>query len=120
MMLFFWVLVPCRLVGRCHRFGEKYCLHRQGWSAIINSQSKPILFVDTSIIIYHPESDYFQNSINDAFAGLNRWFKANELTLNFDKTNFIKFATNNKTCISLNIGYDNKTIEILTTKFLGL
>jgi hypothetical protein len=22
MMLFFWVLAPCRLVGRCQRFGE--------------------------------------------------------------------------------------------------
>jgi hypothetical protein len=33
----------------------------------------------------------------------------------------MKFATNSKTCINLNIGYDNKTIEeVLTTKFLGL
>jgi hypothetical protein len=22
---FFWVLVPCRLVGRCQMFGETYC-----------------------------------------------------------------------------------------------
>jgi hypothetical protein len=27
MMMFFWVLRPCKLVGRCHRFGETYCLH---------------------------------------------------------------------------------------------
>jgi hypothetical protein len=65
---------------------------------IINSQSKPILFADdTSIIIYHPDSNYFQNSVNDVFADLNNWFKANKLTLNFDKTNFMKCATNNKT-----------------------
>jgi hypothetical protein len=32
MMMFFWVLVPCRLVGTCQRFGETYCLHLQGWS----------------------------------------------------------------------------------------
>jgi hypothetical protein len=52
---------------------------------------------------------------------LNKWFKANKLKLNFDKTNLLKFATNNKTRINLNIGYDNKIIiEILTTKFLGL
>jgi hypothetical protein len=31
MMLFFWVLAPCRLVGRCQRFGEIYCLHLQPW-----------------------------------------------------------------------------------------
>jgi hypothetical protein len=33
----------------------------------------------------------------------------------------MKLATNNKTSINFNIGYDDKTIEeILTTKFLGL
>jgi hypothetical protein len=40
----------------------------------------PILFADdTSIIIYHTGSNYFQNSINDVFASLNRWFKVNKL-----------------------------------------
>jgi hypothetical protein len=32
MLLFFWVLAPYRLVGRCQRFGETYCLHLHGWS----------------------------------------------------------------------------------------
>jgi hypothetical protein len=33
----------------------------------------------------------------------------------------MKFATNKKTYINLNTGYDNKTIgEGVTTKFLGL
>jgi hypothetical protein len=33
----------------------------------------------------------------------------------------MKFTSNNKTCINLNTGYDNKRIkEVLTTKFLGL
>jgi hypothetical protein len=30
-MIIFWVLVPCRLVGTCQRFGETCCLHLQGW-----------------------------------------------------------------------------------------
>jgi hypothetical protein len=30
MMLLLWVVTPCRLVGRCQRFGETYCLHLQG------------------------------------------------------------------------------------------
>jgi hypothetical protein len=51
----------------------------------------------------------------------NRWIKANKLILNFDKTNFMKFCTNNKTCVNLNMGFDDKTIEeVETTKFLGL
>jgi hypothetical protein len=31
-MLFFWVLSPCRIVGRCQRFEETYRLHLQGLS----------------------------------------------------------------------------------------
>jgi hypothetical protein len=34
---------------------------------------------------------------------------ANKLTLNFDKTNFIKFVSDNKRWINLSIGYGNKT-----------
>jgi hypothetical protein len=89
---------------------------------IINSHSKCILFADdTSIVIYRPDSNYFQNSIDDVFADLNNWFKANKLTLNFDKTKLMKFTTTNKISINFNIGYDNKTIEeVFTPKFLGL
>jgi hypothetical protein len=29
-MMLFWVLTPCRLVGRYQRFGETHCLHLQG------------------------------------------------------------------------------------------
>jgi hypothetical protein len=31
-MMFFWVLAPYRLVGRCQRFRETYYLHLPGWS----------------------------------------------------------------------------------------
>jgi hypothetical protein len=63
------------------------------------------------------DSNYFQNSINDIFTSLNKWFKAIKLALNFDKTDFM----NNKTYFNLNIGYDDKTIEeVETAKFLGM
>jgi hypothetical protein len=59
--------------------------------------------------------------MNDAFARLNKWIKANQLALNVDKKNCMKFCTNSKTCDNLNIRYDDKTIEeVETTKFLGL
>jgi hypothetical protein len=32
----------------------------------------------------------------------------------------MKFTTGKKTSINFNIGYDDKTIEVVTTKFLGL
>jgi hypothetical protein len=53
--------------------------------------------LQTSIIICHPDSNYFQISVNDVFADLNNWFKADKFTSSFDKTKFMKFATNNKT-----------------------
>jgi hypothetical protein len=30
MVWFFWIMAPCRLVGRCRSFGETYCLHLHG------------------------------------------------------------------------------------------
>jgi hypothetical protein len=33
MMMFFWVLAPYRIVGRCQRFGETYYLHLQAEAA---------------------------------------------------------------------------------------
>jgi hypothetical protein len=65
---------------------------------IISSPSQSVLFaVDTSTIVYHLDSNYFQNSNNDVFTDVSSWFKANKLTLNFDRVNFMRFATNNKT-----------------------
>jgi hypothetical protein len=40
------------------------------------------------MIIYYPDSNYFQNSINDVFAYLNNRFRANKLILNFDNTDY--------------------------------
>jgi hypothetical protein len=49
-------------------------------------------FVGSSIIMSHLEIDYFQSCMNDVFASFNRWFKASELTLNVDKTNYVLTA----------------------------
>lgn len=73
------------------------------------------------IIIYHPESNYFQNYFNDVFTSLDNWLKSNKLTLHFDKTNVLKFSTNKKTCINLSIGYDDRIVEeVGTNEFLGV
>jgi hypothetical protein len=80
-----------------------------------------MLFADnTNIIISSPEIGCFENFIHDVLASLNKYIKDNKLTLHFDKTNFMKFCKNDKTCINLSIGYDDKMIEVEATKFLGL
>jgi hypothetical protein len=52
---------------------------------------------------------------------MNKWFNANRLALNIDKTNIMKFATNNSPQYVLNIEYSGKYIEeSVNTRFLGL
>jgi hypothetical protein len=56
-------------------------------------KSNPILFADdTSIIFTNSKSEDFKNDINIVFESLNKWFEANKLSLNFDKTHYIQFA----------------------------
>jgi hypothetical protein len=78
-------------------------------------QFKRILFADDTELVY------FQNIMNDVLVDLNNWFKANKLSLNVDKTNYIKFAIKNKICFSWNLGSDNKFIaKVKANTFLGL
>jgi hypothetical protein len=53
--------------------------------------------------------------VNDVFASLNKWIKANKPTLNADKTNCVISYLQQNLCY-LSIGYE----EVGTTKFLGL
>jgi hypothetical protein len=57
-----------------------------------SNKSKLILFADdTSIIVTNPNPTDFIKDINMTFKNINEWFKANLLSLNFDKTKFIQF-----------------------------
>jgi hypothetical protein len=52
---------------------------------------------------------------------MSKWFSANKVALNPDKTNIIKFIPNNSPQYPLNIGFNDKYIEeAVNTKFLGL
>jgi hypothetical protein len=60
-------------------------------------------------------SAYSQSSLS------NKWFSANWLSLNVDKTNVMKFITKYSPQYPLNIGYNDKCIEeAVNRKFLGL
>lgn len=49
------------------------------------------------------------------------WFKANLLSLHFDKTQYLQFTTKSNMINYTKIGYDNKSItNTFHTKFLGL
>ena len=50
-----------------------------------------------------------------------KWFAANNLVLNLDKTNIIRFITRNSSHSTLHIGYKEKNIEeTVNTKCIGL
>ena len=50
-----------------------------------------------------------------------KWFAANNLVLNLDKMNIMKFITKNSSHSTLHIGYKEKYVEeTVNTKFLGL
>jgi hypothetical protein len=49
-----------------------------------------------------------------------KWFAANKLVLNLEKTNIMKFVTKNFLLCALTIGYKDKYIEVVNTKFLGI
>jgi hypothetical protein len=63
----------------------------------------------------------YENNIIQICKNINDWFKANLLTLNFNKTCFIQFLTKNSYAVGMHIDYGNNQIAKSTnTKFLGL
>jgi len=61
---------------------------------IINKTSTTIIFADdTRILFAHSNLKDFNTNIHRVFATLNKWFRANLLSLNFNKTNYVHSAT---------------------------
>jgi len=61
---------------------------------IINKTSAPIIFADdTGILFAHSNPIDFNKNIHIVFTTLNKWLRANHLSLNFSKTNYVHFTT---------------------------
>jgi len=57
----------------------------------IDSDTKVVLFADdTNIIITSPNQDRLQTALNKTLSDINLWFKANFLSLNFNKTYYLQ------------------------------
>jgi hypothetical protein len=60
---------------------------------IINTTSSPIIFTDdTSILFTHSNLPDLNKNIDTVFITLNKWLRANQLSLNFKKTNYVHFT----------------------------
>ena len=61
---------------------------------IRNKTEAPIIFADDARILFaHSNLIDFNKHIHRVFVTLNKWFKANQLLQNFNKTNYIHFTT---------------------------
>ena len=88
----------------------------------LNKTSAPIIFADdTSTLLTYSNLIDFNKNIHMVFATLNKWFRANGLSLNFSKTNYVHFTTKRNMSVNLKIGFNNNLITNSSyTKFLGV
>ena len=69
-------------------------IYKNDLSLSINKLANPILFADdTTIIISNANPKEFENNINSVMTEITFWFQSNLLSLNYNKTHFIKFQT---------------------------
>jgi hypothetical protein len=68
-------------------------------------QSSPLNYICNKILFY------------SVFATLNKWFRANQLFLNFNKTNYLHFTTKRNVSVNFKIGFDNNLSPIAPTQY---
>jgi hypothetical protein len=79
---------------------------------IINKTSTPIIFADnTSILFAQPKLIDLNKNIQEIFTTLNKWLRANQLSLNFSKTNYVHFMTKRNMTSNLEIGFNKKIYQ---------
>ena len=85
-----------------------------------------ILFADDTAILYlHKDISSKVNMVNEELQEVNNWFKANKLSINASKTNFMILGTPHMTSTKareeLNVMLDNTALErVKFTKFLDV
>ena len=83
----------------------------------------PLLFI-LYLLASHKNLHTLIHSINNELGHVSTWFKANKLSLNINKTNFMLFKNkhDNRHIPAFNITIDNSTdiVRVPHTKFLGI
>jgi hypothetical protein len=97
-----------------------FLLYIKDLPCLTNNNNKIVLFADdTSLIISNPDPIHFRNDANKILQHIQKWFNTNLIFLNWEKTNFMHFATKNNSLN--NIMYkDKKLTTVDSIKFLGL
>jgi len=75
----------------------------------------------SNLLASHEDINQLQNIVNTELNELDIWFKANKLSLNVKKTNFINFSQTRKKTRNQNIMIDKQSLsQVQITKFLGV
>jgi len=76
---------------------------------------------NTSIIVTSPNIETFETKIDKIFGDINKWFKTNQLVLNYNGTHFLQFNMKNSRDYDSKLNYQSKYIKSSSnTKFWGL
>jgi len=89
---------------------------------LTSTGTKILLYADdTGIIVTSPNLENFEAKIDNIFGDINNWFKANQLTLKYNKTNYLQFNMKNSWEYDVRPNYQGNCIKSSSnTKFLGL
>jgi len=81
-----------------------------------------LLFADdTNIFAFNRDVDLLFKTVNEELHSLSNWFRANKLSLNIKKTNFMLFSKCHYNLTNCDLKIDDVTIErVCTSKFLGV
>jgi len=89
---------------------------------LVSTGTKILLYADdTSTIVTSSNLENFETKIDNIFGDINNWFKVNQLTLNYNITNYLQFNTKNSWDCELKPNYQGNCIKSSSnTKFLSL
>jgi hypothetical protein len=105
-----------------HTWSTIFLLYINNLGRLFGNNQKPVLFADdTSLIVTHFNQTDFSKDITSAFNQLNKWFAANLLSLNLNKTQYLQIMTKNTPTRDISISYNNTLVSNTSnTQFLGL
>jgi hypothetical protein len=97
-------------------------VYNNDFPSIIGKVSHTILFADdTNILVSSSDHIELNTKLNKVFCCISEWFQINQLALNLNKTQLIKFTSSKSSTYPLHVSYNNQVVTVAENiKFLGV